>query len=99
MTCCDYAAQSEKKEREVFLLSRLTHFVSSLQRTPNPGPAPRTAVHLEGRPDHRRPLLYPSQAVAVGVHGSGIQRFPGLTARTGRTVSHPAALVACYVAS
>ncbi len=30
-------------------------------------------MHLKRRPDHRRPLLYPGQAVAVGVYGGGIE--------------------------
>ena len=30
-------------------------------------------MHLQRRPNHRRPLLYPCQAVAVGVHGGGIE--------------------------
>ncbi len=66
---------AQKKEREAFLTSRLIHFASPLQRTPNPGPAPRTAVHLERRPDHRRPLLYPGQTVVVGVHGGGVETY------------------------
>jgi len=32
-------------------------------------------VHLQLRPDHRCPLLYPGQAVAVGVHGGGIEAY------------------------
>ena len=32
-------------------------------------------MHLKRRPDHRRPLLYPGQAVVVGVHGGGIEAY------------------------
>ena len=32
-------------------------------------------MHLERRPDHRRPLLYPDQAVVVGVYGGGVEAY------------------------
>ncbi len=70
-----YDAQSEKQKREASWPSRLTHFALPLQRTPNPGPATRTTVHLECCADHRCPFSYPGQAVAVGVHGSGIEAY------------------------